>query len=178
MKAFSRLTYPYIAWLSVFIVAPMFMISLYAFTNQGNDTMLFQFTLENFAKFLNDPVFMRVLVTSLRVAFFTTVFCILIGYPAALIIANLPDRQQTMMTLLLTLLCLALSLTAAYLLYRMGRGISWSATVTALIAAAELVFLIPSLLPSARGAGLSPGGSVQKGKTGTKSAENPDKKKK
>ena len=103
MKAFSRLTYPYIAWLSVFIVAPMFMISLYAFTNQGNDTMLFQFTLENFAKFLNDPVFMRVLVTSLRVAFFTTVFCILIGYPAALIIANLPDRQQTMMTLLLTL---------------------------------------------------------------------------
>ena len=103
MKAFSRLTYPYIAWLTVFIVAPMLMISLYAFTNQGNSTMLFQFTLENFSKFLNDPVFMRVLVTSLRIAFFTTVFCILIGYPAALIIANLPDRQQTMMTLLLTL---------------------------------------------------------------------------
>ena len=88
------------------------------------------------------------------------------------------DRRGRVLTLLLSLLCLALSLTAAYLLYRMGRGISWSATVTALIAAAELVFLIPSLLPSARGAGLSPGGSVQKGKTGTKSAENPDKKKK
>ena len=46
---------------------------------------------------------MRVLVTSLRIAFLTTVFCILIGYPAALIIANLPDRSQTLMTLLLTL---------------------------------------------------------------------------
>ena len=103
MKSFSRMTYPYIAWIAVFVVAPMIMISLYAVTKGGNDTMLFQFTLENFAKFLNDPVFMRVLVTSLRIAFFTTVFCILIGYPAALIIANLPDRQQTLMTLLLTL---------------------------------------------------------------------------
>ncbi len=103
MKAFSRMTYPYIAWIGVFIVAPMIMISLYAFTKQGNSTLVFQFTLENFSKFLHDPVFMRVLFTSLRVAFFTTVFCILIGYPAALIIANLPDHSQTMMTLLLTL---------------------------------------------------------------------------
>ena len=50
------------------------------------------------------------------------------------------------LTVLLTLLCLAFSIAAAVLLYRMGRGISWSATVTALIAAAELVFLVPSLL--------------------------------
>ncbi len=103
MKSFARMTYPYIAWITVFIVAPMAMISLYAVTKQGNSTLVFQFTLENFRKFLNDPVFMRVLFTSLRVAFFTTVFCILIGYPAALLIANLPDRGQTMMTLLLTL---------------------------------------------------------------------------
>lgn len=50
------------------------------------------------------------------------------------------------LTALLTLLCLAFSIAAAVLLYRMGRGISWSAAVTALIAAAELVFLVPSLL--------------------------------
>ena len=31
------------------------------------------------------------------------VFCLLIGYPAALFIANLPERRQTMMVLLLTL---------------------------------------------------------------------------
>ena len=49
----------------------MIMISLYAVTKGGNDTMIFQFTLENFAKFLKDPVFMRVLVTSLRIAFLT-----------------------------------------------------------------------------------------------------------
>lgn len=55
------------------------------------------------------------------------------------------ESRYRIVTLLLTLLCLALSAAAAYLLWRMGRGISWSAAVTALIAAAELLFLIPSL---------------------------------
>ncbi len=46
---------------------------------------------------------MRVLWTSLRIAFLTTVFCIAIGYPAALFISNLSDKAQTMMILLMTL---------------------------------------------------------------------------
>ena len=77
-----------------------------------------------------------------------------------------------------TILCLAFSGSAAFLLYRMGRGISWSAAVTALIAAAELVLLIPSL--PVFGQAADPGGTrkARTGKTGTKSAENPDEKKK
>ena len=103
MKSFSRMSWPYIAWIAVFIVAPMIMITLYALTRSGNSTLIFQFTFENFTKFFRDAVFMRVLFTSLRIAFLTTVFCILIGYPAALFIANLPERKQTLMVLLLTL---------------------------------------------------------------------------
>ena len=53
--------------------------------------------------------------------------------------------RRHVFTMLLTLLCLASSISAAFLLYRMGRGISWSAAVTAVIAAAELLFLLPSL---------------------------------
>ena len=98
------MTYPYILWIGLFIVAPMIMILLYAFTKDGgNRTLIFQFTFDNFARFFSDPTFMRVLWTSLRIAFLTTVFCILIGYPAALFIANLSERAQTMMVLLLTL---------------------------------------------------------------------------
>lgn len=97
------MSYPYILWIGVFIVAPMFMILLYAVTRSGNSTLTFQFTLDNFARFFSDPDFMKVLWTSLRIAFLTTVFCILIGYPAALFIANLPDRRQTLVILLLTL---------------------------------------------------------------------------
>ena len=103
MKSFFRMCYPYILWLAIFIVAPMFMILLYALTKSGNSTLTFQFTLEHFGKFFSDQTFMRVLWTSLRIAFLTTVFCILIGYPAALFIANLSERAQTMMVLLLTL---------------------------------------------------------------------------
>ena len=103
MKSFFRMSYPYILWISVFIVAPMLMILLYALTRSGNSTLTFQFTLENFSKFFSDATFMRVLFTSLRIALLTTVFCLLIGYPAALFIANLPERKQMLMTLLLTL---------------------------------------------------------------------------
>ena len=103
MKSFFRMSYPYCLWIGIFIVAPMLMIFLYAITNTGNDTLTFQFTLDNFARFFQDPDFIRILLTSLRIALLTTVFCLLIGYPAALFIANLPDRTQTLMTLLLTL---------------------------------------------------------------------------
>ena len=103
MKSFFRMSYPYILWIAVFIVAPMAMILLYALTRTGNSTLTFQFTLDNFARFFREPTFIRVLLTSLRVALITTVICILIGYPAALFIAGLPEKRQTMMVLLLTL---------------------------------------------------------------------------
>ena len=104
MKSFFRMSYPYILWIAAFIVAPMIMILLYALTRStGDSTLTFMFTLDNFTKFFSDATFMRVLFTSLRIALLTTVFCLLIGYPAALIMANLPERKQTTMTLLLTL---------------------------------------------------------------------------
>ena len=103
MKSFFRMSYPYILWIALFIVAPMVMILLYAVTRGGNSTLTFQFTLDNFGRFFSDPDFMRVLWTSLRIAFVTTVVCILVGYPAALFIAGLPDRRQTFMILLVTL---------------------------------------------------------------------------
>ena len=103
MKSFSRMAYPYIAWIAAFIVAPMIMILLYAITIKGNSTLVFQFTLDNFLKFFNDPTFVKVLITSLKIAFFTTVFCVLIGYPAALMIANLSEKAQAFMILLMTL---------------------------------------------------------------------------
>ena len=97
------MSYPYILWIGIFIVAPMIIILLYALTRGGNSTLTIHFTLENFGRFFSDPDFMRVLWTSLRIAFVTTVVCILVGYPAALFIANQPERRQTLMILLITL---------------------------------------------------------------------------
>ena len=55
------MSYPYILWIGIFIVAPMVMILLYALTRGGNSTLTFHFTLENFGRFFSDPDFMRVL---------------------------------------------------------------------------------------------------------------------
>ena len=103
MKTFSKLTWPYVAWLTCFVVAPMLLILLYAFTVEGNGVITLQFTIDNFRKFFSDAIFPMVLWRSLKIAFFTTVICILIGYPCAYVIAQMPERKQEFAILLITL---------------------------------------------------------------------------
>lgn len=103
MKQFRSMTYPYVLWIAVMIVAPMLLIVLYAFTESGNDVLTFRFTLGNFARFVTDRVFLAVLWRSLYIALITTVICILIGYPAAYAIARLGERANTVMILLITM---------------------------------------------------------------------------
>lgn len=102
MKSFRRLVYPYLIWAFILIVIPMLIIVFYAFTKDGNSTLLVRVTLENFTKFFSDKLFFDVLVKSLILAVITTIICILLGYPAAYFIANLTDKKQTVMVLLVT----------------------------------------------------------------------------
>ena len=103
MKSFRRLIYPYMVWAGIFIVIPMLMIVIYAFTKEGNDTMTLQFTIDNFVRFFEDQIFIQVLIRSLILAIITTIICILIGYPAAYFIARLKPNNQSIMVLLITL---------------------------------------------------------------------------
>ena len=103
MKTFKRLTYPYILWIAAMIVIPMLLIVLYALTKQGNDVATLQFTLENFIRFFTDVDFLSTLWISLKIAFLTTILCILIGYPIAYLIANSKPKQRNLYILLITL---------------------------------------------------------------------------
>ncbi|MGM9618583.1 MAG: ABC transporter permease [Oscillospiraceae bacterium] len=103
MKKFRSMTYPYVAWISVMIVIPMLLIVLYAFTVEGNDVTTFKFSLDNFRRFVTDTVFMGVLWRSLYIAVVTTVICVLLGYPVAYIIAQLPGHSNMLMILLITM---------------------------------------------------------------------------
>ena len=103
VKQFRSMTYPYVAWISVIIVAPMLLIVLYAFTTAGNDVLTFQFTLRNFTRFVTDSVFMEVLLRSLYIAVITTVICVVLGYPIAYVIAHLGERGNTLCILLITM---------------------------------------------------------------------------
>ena len=103
MKQFRTMSLPYILWMAVMIVLPMLLIVMYAFTVKGNDVTTFRFTFENFSNFFKDAVFIEVLERSLIIALATTVLCVLIGYPAAYIIANSKGKQEVILILLITM---------------------------------------------------------------------------
>lgn len=103
MKNFKSMVYPYIIWSVIMVVLPMLMIVMYAFTKESNSVMNIRFTLDNFAYFFEDKVFIDVLKRSLVIAVSTTLICILIGYPTAYIMAKLKPKSQMIMVLMITL---------------------------------------------------------------------------
>lgn len=103
MKSFRRLVYPYMVWAGVMILVPMLIIMFYAFTIEGNSVINVKLSLDNFARFFQDTIFLSVLVRSLVLAVITTVICIAIGYPAAYFIAKLKPNSQSIMVLMITL---------------------------------------------------------------------------
>lgn len=103
MKQFRNMVYPYVAWIAVMIVAPMLMIVLYAFTTAGNDVTTIRFTLDNFARFFSDQVFLDVLWRSLFIAVITTIICVLVGYPIAYSIAQRSEKSNMFWVLVITM---------------------------------------------------------------------------
>ncbi len=103
MKRFRSMAYPYVVWIGIMIVIPMLLIVLYAFTIDGNDVSSFKFSFDNFRRFVTDTVFMEVLGRSLYIAVITTVICVLLGYPVAYLIAQLPGQSNMLMILLITM---------------------------------------------------------------------------
>ena len=74
---------PYAIFLVLFVALPLILIIFYAFTDGGGD-----FTLKNFTKFFTDTDAIETFALSLEVAIENTALCILLGYPAAWILAN------------------------------------------------------------------------------------------
>lgn len=87
--------YPYIFWMALFVVIPIMLIGVYAFTSsQGS------FTLSNFSGMVDyAPVFVR----SLWLAFIATALCLLIGYPVALAISRMNPKTQRVLLMLIML---------------------------------------------------------------------------
>ena len=48
----KSLSYPHLVWMTLFVVAPMIIIFIYAFTTSSDDGQVY-FTLENFVKFFD-----------------------------------------------------------------------------------------------------------------------------
>lgn len=88
---------PYILWMIVFILLPLFMIVYYAFTNQQG-----AFTIENVTAIFA-PVHMKALLLSLKLALITTIICLLVSYPLAIILSKWKIRKKGMLVFLFVL---------------------------------------------------------------------------
>ena len=102
MKQFRHLIKPYIIWATVIIVIPLFLIALYAFTEEGNSVLTFSFTFDNFRKFA-EATYVNVILKSFRLGLTTTLICLLLGYPLAYIISKFEEKTQNTLILLVTI---------------------------------------------------------------------------
>ncbi len=78
--------YPYLLWSGIFVIVPLILILFYSLTGttvNGETT----FTLNNFKRFF-EPIYIDVVISSVKVAALTTLFCFIFGYPVAYILAN------------------------------------------------------------------------------------------
>ena len=91
----SYFSIPYVGWMAVFVVTPIIMVIVYAFTTSAGE-----FTLQNF---LDMGRFLNVFTRSFHLAFIATIICIALGYPVAYILAREGQRAQRILVMLIML---------------------------------------------------------------------------
>lgn len=95
MKKFSLI---YLFWGLVFIVFPLFLILAHSLSS-NTDLADFAFTLDNFSRFF-EPLYVKILLTSLVLAGVSTILCLIIGYPVAYIISQMSEKVRNNMILI------------------------------------------------------------------------------
>ncbi|MBR1869173.1 MAG: ABC transporter permease [Bacteroidales bacterium] len=83
MNKRSSWALPYFIFLMLFVVLPLLLIVLYALQDASG-----HFTLYNVTKFFSDKDALSTFALSIEVAIENTLLCVLIGYPAAYILAD------------------------------------------------------------------------------------------
>ena len=94
MKNGKLMVAPTVLWLSFFFVIPLLIVVAVSFacrTPYGQ--VIFDFTLGNYQRFF-EPLYLSILLYTLGVALLTTIFTIILGYPLAYFIAQLPKKWQ------------------------------------------------------------------------------------
>ena len=91
----SLLALPYVIWMALFVVAPIIVVVIYAFTTASFDP-----TLANFAGM---GTYVSIFARSFQLAIIATIICLLIGYPLAYVMAKEGPGFQRIATVLIML---------------------------------------------------------------------------
>ena len=82
----SRFAIPYVVWMALFVVAPIVLVVVYAFSSDAGG-----FTLENFSRMGTYAV---VFGRSFKLALIATFICLLIGYPVSYVMSKEGEKFQ------------------------------------------------------------------------------------
>ena len=95
--------FPALLWMVFFFVLPLIFIVVVSFSTRGDvGNIVYKFTLSNYIKLLN-PLYINIFIKSILIAIYTTVLCLITGYPFAFIIATSPKKYKPLLLLLIIL---------------------------------------------------------------------------
>lgn len=94
------LAVPYLIWLLIFVLIPLLLIIYFSFVTPTDSGPVFSF--ESYLRFFDD-IYMKVMLRSIGVAFVTTVICLILAYPLAMILSSNPKSSRTVIVLLIIL---------------------------------------------------------------------------
>ena len=90
-----KLAIPYVIWMAIFVVVPLILVVIYAFSSKDGG-----FTLEHFASMHQ---YLGIFVNSFVLAIIATLVCILLGYPAAYFLAREVPSLRKLATVIIML---------------------------------------------------------------------------
>lgn len=85
--------FPYLLWMAIFVIVPMSLVVIFSFTDSSGN-----FTIENI---IESCKYSSVFVRSICFGAVSTVFCLVIGYPAAYFISKIQAKYQNVFIMLL-----------------------------------------------------------------------------
>lgn len=87
---------PILIWIGLLVGIPLVFVLVLSFLSRDNlGNVVFQFTMDNYRKFL-DPIYLKVFLNSLLLASLTGLVTLLIGYPVAYFTVGLNPRKRAL----------------------------------------------------------------------------------
>jgi len=93
-----------LATVMVVLVLPLLLLLRYSFNHfEPGQFMVEAATPENYVKFFTDPYYRKVMLVTVGVAAISTLFCLLLGYPAAYLLARSKWRYKSLLVVLVVM---------------------------------------------------------------------------
>ncbi len=90
-------SYPYLLWMIIFIIVPLFIIIVYGLTSKDGG-----FTFSNIG-LITSEINRRALWLSLRLSIISTIICLVLAYPLAIILQNLKIKSNSFIVMIFIL---------------------------------------------------------------------------